>query len=202
MLDLKNHFLIAMPDMEDVDFARSVIYLFDHGQNGAAGIIINRPSDTSLKLMFDRMDLPLRREDLHRAPVYNGGPVFLERGFVLHEAESAIEIGLTGAEQAPKRTALYASTLTVPGGLEVTTSRDILEALGEGAGPRKVFVTLGYASWQAGQLESEIKRNDWLTALADQRLIFDIPAHERYKAALDLLNIDEMMLSVHANGMQ
>jgi putative transcriptional regulator len=199
MLDLKNHFLIAMPDMEDVDFARSVIYLFDHGKNGAAGIIINRPGDTSLKLMFDRMDMTLRREDLQRQPVYHGGPVSLERGFILHAAQNVYEPG--DAVDAAKTPSLYASTLAIPGGLEITTSRDVLEAMGSGAGPAKAFVTLGYAAWQAGQLELEIQKNDWLTVTADHRLIFETPAHERYKAALALLGIDEVMLT-SSSGMQ
>jgi len=193
MLDLNNHFLIAMPNMEDADFAKTVVFVFDHGKNGAAGLIINRPSESTIKHMFDRMDLPLRRNDLYQTPVFNGGPVFTDRGFVLHEAQQTFELGGAGLEQT--KASFWASTLEVPGGLEMTTSRDVLEALSSGAGPKKIFMSLGYAAWQAGQLEAEIMQNDWLTVPANQTLIFETPVADRYAAALALLGIDEIMLS-------
>jgi putative transcriptional regulator len=200
MLDLNNHFLIAMPGMEDADFSRTVLFVFDHGAAGAAALVINRPSESTIKLLFDRMDLPLRREDLHTARVFNGGPVFTERGFVLHEAQQTYELGKAGFE--PSNASFWASTLSVPGGLEMTTSRDVLEALGSGAGPRKIFMALGYAAWQAGQLEQEIMHNDWLTVPARHDIIFDVPAEDRYKAALSLLGIDEIMLASGGSMMQ
>lgn len=194
MLDLNNHFLIAMPGMVDDDFERAVVFIFDHSKNGAAGLIINRPSGSTIRQMFDRMDIPLRRHDLHETRVFDGGPVYTERGFVLHEAQQTFEVG-QGGNQTVTQTSFYASTLTVPGGLEMTTSHDVLDAISCGAGPRKVFIALGYAAWQAGQLEDELMRNDWLTAPASHELIFNVPAARRYSAALALLGIDEVMLS-------
>lgn len=194
MLDLNNHFLIAMPSMVDDDFERAVVFIFDYGKNGAAGLVINHPSESTIKHMFDRMDMPLRREDLHQQRVFDGGPTYTDRGFVLHEAQQAFEVGQGGYQTATKAS-FYASTLAVPGGLEMTTSHDLLDALSSGAGPRKIFMALGYASWQAGQLEGELMRNDWLTVPANHELIFDVPVAERYKEALALLGIDEVMLA-------
>ncbi len=193
MLNLNNHFLIAMPSMEDADFEKTVVFVFDHGKNGAAGLVINRPSESTIKHMFDRMAIPLRRDDLHRTCVFNGGPLYTERGFVLHEAQQTFEVGQDG-NQTETKASFYASTLAVPCGLEITTSHDVLDALSAGAGPKKIFMTLGYAAWQVGQLEEELLRNDWLTAPAAHEVIFDVPVSERYKAALALLGIDEVML--------
>ncbi|WP_090045050.1 YqgE/AlgH family protein [Limnohabitans sp. 2KL-27] len=193
-IDLKHHFLIAMPGLEDETFARSVIYMCEHSERGAMGLIINKPADISMRLLFDKVDLPLRREDLMQNPVGHGGPVQTERGFVLHDPL-----------HDPKATAkpeqegsAYASTLTVPGGLEMTTSRDVLEALSSGAGPRRVLVTLGYASWGEGQLESELGENTWLTVPASVDVIFEVPMAERYDRALDLLGLKSWMLSPDA----
>jgi putative transcriptional regulator len=193
MLDLNNHFLIAMPGMVDEHFERTVVFVFDYGKNGAAGLIINRPSATTIKQMFDRMNVPLRRIDLRETPVFDGGPVYTDRGFVLHESLQAYEVA-TGGHETATQASFYASTLTVPGGLEMTTSRDVLEALSSGAGPKKILMTLGYAAWQAGQLEEELMRNDWLTTPANKDIIFDVPIKERYKAALALLGVDELRL--------
>jgi putative transcriptional regulator len=124
------------------------------------------------------------------APVYHGGPVATERGFVLHEA-------LFVGEEIPDET-VYASTLTIPGGLEMTTSKDVLEALSTGAGPRKVLVSLGYSQWGEGQLESEIGENSWLTVGADAAVIFDTPVDQRYDKALALLGLQAWMLSSEA----
>lgn len=189
-INLTHHFLIAMPGLEDESFARSVVYLCEHNERGALGLVINKPSDISLKLLFDKVDLPLRREDLAGTPVFQGGPVQTDRGFVLHDA--VVHPGANPDES------FYQSTLTIPGGLEMTTSRDVLEALSTGAGPRRVFVSLGYAAWGEGQLESEIGENSWLTVGADPALIFDTPIELRYSRALSLLGIDETMLSQEA----
>jgi putative transcriptional regulator len=212
MLDLNNHFLIAMPSMVDEDFWRSVLYVFDHGAGGAAALVINQPSDSTLKQMFDRMHLPLRREDLHQAPVFHGGPLFKERGFVLHEAQQTLMYDDVGDIRAnsldrtlafvPSEESFWASTLSLPGGLEMTTSRDLLEALSCGVGPQKIFLSLGYAVWNAGQLEDEIMRNDWLTVPARHEIIFETPPDERYRAALALLGIDEVMLALDSGGLQ
>ena len=193
-IDLKHHFLIAMPGLEDETFARSVIYLCEHSTRGAMGLIINKPADISMRHLFDKVDLPLRREDLFQNPVYQGGPMQTERGFVLHDpVVMAPSEGSEGSDAS-----VYASTLVVPGGLEMTTSRDVLEALSSGAGPRRVLITLGYASWGEGQLESELSENTWLTVPASVDVIFDVPMAERYDRALDLLGLKSWMLSPEA----
>lgn len=174
-----------MPGLEDEAFSRSVVYLCEHSERGALGLIINKPSDISLKNLFDKVDLPLRRSDLMDAPVFQGGPVQTERGFVLHEP-------LPGADSP------YSSTLTIPGGLSMTTSKDVLEALADGAGPKRLLVTLGYSGWSAGQLEEELGRNGWLTVDASPEIIFDTPVEQRYDRALGLLGIDPRMLSQEA----
>jgi putative transcriptional regulator len=185
-INLTHHFLIAMPGLDDEAFARSVVYMCEHSDRGALGLVINKPSDINLQNLFDKVALPLRRDDLTGSPVFQGGPVQTERGFVLHECM------LAGSES------VYASTMTIPGGLEMTTSRDVLEALSTGAGPRKVFVSLGYSSWGEGQLESEISENSWLTVEADLSLIFDTPVEQRYDKALLLLGLQSWMLSPEA----
>ncbi len=189
-INLTHHFLIAMPGLQDQTFARSVVYLCEHSARGALGIVINKPSDITLKNLFDKVDLPLERADLVSAPVFQGGPVSTERGFVLHEAV------FTDVDK-PEET-VYASTMTIPGGLEMTTSKDVLEALSTGAGPRKVLVSLGYSSWGEGQLESELGENSWLTVGADQAIIFDTPIEQRYDKALGLLGLQAWMLSSEA----
>lgn len=188
--NLTNHFLIAMPGLQDELFARSVVYLCEHSTRGALGLVINKPCDMTLKDLFDKVDLPLLRSDLQQAPVFLGGPVQTERGFVLHEA--------TFSEQDQPADPVYASTMSIPGGLEMTTSRDVLEAMSIGSGPRKVLVTLGYSAWGEGQLESELGDNSWLTVPADPRLIFDTPVPERYAQALQLLGLDAAMLAPQA----
>lgn len=189
-IDLKHHFLIAMPGLEDETFARSVIYLCEHSSRGAMGLIINKPADISMRLLFDKVELPLRREDLMQNLVGQGGPVQTERGFVLHDPLCT--------EPPEQESSAYASTLSVPGGLDMTTSRDVLEALSSGAGPRRVLVTLGYASWGEGQLESELGENTWLTVPASADVIFDVPMADRYDRALDLLGLKSWMLSPDA----
>ena len=190
-IDLKHHFLMAMPGLEDETFAGSVIYMCEHGPRGAMGLIINKPADISMSLLFDKVDLRLRREDLVQNPVGQGGPVQTERGFVLHDPLRMDKPEEDGGS-------IYASTLIVPGGLEMTTSRDVLEALSSGAGPRRVLVTLGYSSWGEGQLESELSENTWLTVPASADVIFDVPMAERYERALDLLGLKSWMLSPDA----
>jgi putative transcriptional regulator len=189
-INLTHHFLIAMPGLEDEAFAKSVIYLCEHSARGALGLVINKPSDINLKNLFDKVELPLRREDLVGTPVFHGGPVQTERGFVLHEAVFA-------GDAAPSEP-VYASTMTIPGGLEMTTSKDVLEAMSTGAGPRKVLVSLGYSAWGEGQLESELAENSWLTVSADTAVIFDTPVEQRYAKALSLLGLEAWMLSPHA----
>ena len=186
-INFTNHFLIAMPNLSDALFGRSVVFMCEHSERGALGLVINKPSDILLPSLFEKVDLLLGREDLVQVPVFQGGPVQTERGFVLHEA-------IDGGDGET----VYASTLSIPGGLEMTTSKDVLEAMASGAGPRKVFVTLGYASWGEGQLESEITENSWLTVAADPQLIFEAPVAERYDRAMALLGLESWMLSPDA----
>ena len=208
----------------------------EHSPRGALGLVINKPSDISLNDLFDKVELPLRRPDLQGAPVFRGGPLQTERGFVLHEAlgqaqtlgedrtplavSAALRDAMAQASESLREPdakadtkgdvdsdearvsatagSVYAATLTIPGGLEMTTSRDVLEAMAAGAGPRRVFVTLGYASWGEGQRESEIGENSWLTVPADHRLIFETPVAQRYEQAMKLLGLEPWMLSPDA----
>ncbi len=187
-INLTNHFLIAMPGMEDDMFGRSVVYMCEHSEKGALGLVVNKPSDIRLSNLFDKVELPLDRPDLASQPVFHGGPVQTERGFVLHDAVAGEAMTAS----------VYASTLSIPGGLEMTTSRDVLEAMSSGAGPKRVFVSLGYASWGQGQLESELAENSWLTVEARPDIIFDVPIERRYDEALGLLGLQAWMISPEA----
>ena len=185
-INLTNQFLIAMPGMVDEAFAGAVVYLCEHSEKGALGLMINKPVDIRLRNLFEKVDLTLASDDLGEQPVFYGGPVQTERGFVLHERLDA-----DGDH--------YSSTLAIPGGaLEMTTSKDVLEALSNGNGPRKLLVTLGYSGWGAGQLEDEIRRNGWITVEAEPEVIFDTPVEQRYHRALSLLGIDPALLSAEA----
>jgi putative transcriptional regulator len=184
-LQLADHFLIAMPSMLDPVFGGTVVYICEHNENGALGMIINRPTDMTMDILFERLDLSLEitphDQVMPQVPVLFGGPVQVERGFVLH---------------APS--ADYNSSLNVSEAVSLTTSRDVLEAAAQGDGPRRLVVTLGCAGWGAGQLEEEILRNGWLTVRADPAILFDTPSAERFAAAMNLLGIDPMMLTGEA----
>lgn len=184
-INLTNQFLIAMPGKVGDPFEGAVVYLCEHTEKGALGLVINRPIDIKLKNLFEKVDLSLERDDLAETPVYFGGPVQTERGFVLHEPLDA-----EGGH--------YNSSLKIPGGLEMTTSKDVLEALSQGAGPKKILVTLGYSGWGAGQLEDEMVRNNWINVSATPEIIFDTPVEQRFDRALSLLGIDVNMLSQEA----
>ncbi|MCZ8252572.1 MAG: YqgE/AlgH family protein [Hylemonella sp.] len=194
-INLTNHFLIAMPGLADETFAKSVVYLCEHSERGALGLMINKPTDIKLQNLFDKVELPLGRADLKDIPVFHGGPVQTERGFVLHEALLNMP---APAEGEDKPEPVYASTMMIPGGLEMTTSRDVLEALSTGAGPARVLVSLGYSAWAQGQLESEIGENSWLIVHADPAVIFETPVAQRYDKALSLLGLQAWMLSPEA----
>ena len=189
-INLTNHFLIAMPSLEDAIFSKSVIFVCEHSPRGAWGLVINKPADMRMEALFDKVDLPLKRFDLTESPVFQGGPVQTERGFVLHETVRA-------EGQDPAQT-LYASSMTIPGGLEMTTSKDVLEALSNGSGPQRVLVSLGYSAWGEGQLETELGENSWLTVDADREVMFDTPVDQRYDKALALLGLQSWMLSIPA----
>ena len=182
-VNFTNQFLIAMPGMVGDMFAGTVIYLCEHTEKGALGLVINKPIDITLKSLFEKVELPLERADLAEAPVFFGGPVQTERGFVLHEQSLSDGPGFT-------------SSLKIRGGgLEMTTSKDVLEALSSGTGPTRVFVSLGYSGWAAGQLEDEMSRNSWINVDAQPEIIFSTPIEQRYDKALSLLGIDPAMLS-------
>lgn len=181
-VNFTNQFLIAMPGTGGEAFAGSVVYMCEHTTSGALGLVINKPIDLKLKNLFAKVDLVLDRDDICEQPVYFGGPVQTGRGFVLHD-----RLGEEGGH--------YSSSLKIPGGLEMTTSRDILEALSHGAGPKRVLITLGYSGWGAGQLEDEMGRNNWINVSAEPSIIFDTPVVQRYDKALSLLGIDPRMLS-------
>ena len=172
-----NQFLIAMPGMVEGSLAGSVIYVCEHTERGALGLVINRPTDLTLGTLFERIDLTLEIGPVKDTLVFFGGPVQTDRGFVLH---------------APAGD--YSSSIKL-GGMALTTSRDVLKAVADGNGPARMLVTLGYAGWGAGQLESEMAQNAWLSVGADDSIIFDVPPEERYPAALKLLGIDPVMLA-------
>jgi putative transcriptional regulator len=181
---LANQLLIAMPGMVDDQFAGTVVYVCEHNPQGAMGLVVNRPTNLELKDLFDRIELKLEIAPLEKQPVYLGGPVQTERGFVLHPQADDIR---------------YSSSLTVPGGLAMTTSKDVLEAVSTGQGPEQFLMTLGYAGWSAGQLEDEISRNGWLnvsTNLDDiKKIIFETPYEQRYEKVMNIIGIDPSHLS-------
>ena len=179
--NLTNHFLIAMPGMTDPFFAKTVTYLCQHNAEGALGIIVNRPSDLCLTDIMEQMSIEVEWPELAKMPIYFGGPVQPERGFILHEPSG-----------------IWDSTLQVSEQISLTTSRDILEAIGQGQGPKKLLVALGYAGWGKGQLEREIVENSWLNAPAEQSIIFEQPSSHRWKAAAELMGVDISLLTSQA----
>jgi putative transcriptional regulator len=188
-LNLADHFLIAMPSMADPVFGGAVVYLCEHNANGALGVIINKPTDMTVDVLLDRIDLKLEIAPdvltpstlLDKSPVMFGGPVQSDRGFVLHAPYGH-----------------FSSTMPVTDQIALTTSKDILEAVAVGRAPARMLVSLGCAGWGAGQLEDEITRNGWLTVRADAAIMFDLPLEQRFAAALGLLGIDSTMLSGEA----
>ena len=205
-IDLTHHFLIAMPGLEDALFEHSVVYVCEHNDRGALGLIINKPSDLPLAGLFGKIALKLNRTDLTNAPVFHGGPVQTERGFVLHEPMGQGGESVYSSTLVIKGETLEASDVVevmdgdedlaprTPARLEMTTSKDVLEAMAEGAGPKRALVTLGYATWGKGQLESELAENAWLTVPADDAIIFETPPELRYSRAMGLLGLDAGML--------
>ena len=167
-----NQFLVAMPSMEDEHFNQSVTLLCEHNPEGALGLIVNRPTELTLSTMLQHMGLD-HIAMIGDPPIYWGGPVQPERGFVLHDQAGDWE-----------------TTLPVNETLFMTSSRDILAAIGQGAGPANFMVALGYAGWTAGQLESEILGNSWLNTPVDQAILFHTPAVDRWQAASRLLGLD------------
>ncbi|OIQ92562.1 hypothetical protein GALL_254710 [mine drainage metagenome] len=180
-VSLTHHFLIAMPAMTDPSFSRSLTYICEHNEQGALGVIVNRPSDMTLANLLERVEIPMASgsaSELGAMPVYFGGPVQTDRGFVLHRPLGH-----------------WQSTLEVKDGIGLTSSRDILQEMGSTGEPADVLVTLGYAGWSAGQLEWELAQNAWLTVAADPQILFAMPPEERLAAAMQLLGIDFANLS-------
>ena len=180
-VNLTGHFLIAMPSMADERFSRTLTYICEHNEEGALGVIVNRPIEMNMSDLFTQIGSPLARAELAKQTLYFGGPVDTGRGFVLHQPVGH-----------------WQSTLAVNGTLGLTTSKDILDAIGEGGGPDKMMVSLGYAGWDAGQLEEELAQNAWLSVAADAQVIFDMPAEQRLEAAMRLLGVDYANLSEDA----
>lgn len=180
--DLSKQFLLAMPGMVSGNLANTVIYLCEHNEHGALGLVINRPTDLTVGNLLERIDLDLSLEigPVQEAPVFFGGPVQTDRGFVLH---------------APVGD--YSSSIRL-GELALTTSRDVLQELAQGRGPAQILITLGYAGWGAGQLESEMAQNAWLNLSASNDIIFNIPPEQRYEATLAQLGIHSSMLAGEA----
>ena len=180
-LSLTNHFLIAMPTMEDPYFAKSLVFIAEHNDDGALGVIVNRPIDMNLATLFRKIDVPLDLGALGESPVFFGGPVQTDRGFVLHRPLGS-----------------WQSTLVVSEEIGLTTSRDVLQSLSRAENPGNMVITLGYSGWGAGQLEHELAQNAWLTVPADPRILFELPHEKKLASALLLLGIDLTNLAGHA----
>jgi putative transcriptional regulator len=177
-MNLTHHFLIAMPAMADPHFAHTLTFVCEHNDDGALGIVVNRPIEMTLSSLFEQIEVELPEMPLSQAPVLYGGPVQMDRGFVLHRPLGN-----------------WQSTLAIDDEVGLTTSKDVLEAVARGEGPKDVLVSLGYAGWSAGQLEQEIAQNAWLTVAADPGVLFETPVEARLPAAMRLLGIDFSRLS-------
>ena len=180
-MNLTDHFLIAMPAMDDPYFSRTLIYIAEHNDQGALGLIVNRPIDMDLATLFEKIEVPLESPNVGRLPVYFGGPVQTDRGFVLHRPVGN-----------------WQSTLVVTSEVGLTSSRDVLQAVGKDGQPGEIMVTLGYSGWSAGQLENELVQNAWLTVPADPRILFELPFEERLRSAMETLGINFSNLSEKA----
>jgi putative transcriptional regulator len=180
-VNLTHHFLIAMPNMVDPHFAKTLTFICEHNDKGALGLVVNRPTEMTLQTLLEQVSIPFGSEEFKSIPIHFGGPVQVDRGFVLH-----MPLGQ------------WQSTLAVSPEVGLTTSKDILQALARGEGPRQLLVTLGYAGWAPGQLEQELAQNAWLTVQAKAEVIFELPAEDRLPAAMGLLGIDFASLSEQA----
>ncbi len=178
---LTHHFLIAMPNLLDPHFFQTVTYICMHNEDGAMGIVINRPMNVELGEVLEHMNIETTDSAITTLPIFEGGPVQRERGFVIHQPIGQWDAMLTVAES-----------------LGITTSRDILNAIARGEGPQKIFIALGYAGWSPGQLERELAENAWLSTPADTRIIFEVPPEKRWQAAARHLGVDLTLLSSEA----
>jgi len=175
---LTNHFIIAMPSLMDENFNQAVTYICEHDDNGTFGIIINRQSEISLDDVMQQMKIPYQPDKANIEPVFNGGPVQANRGFILH-----------------RPTGNWDSSLIINDSVALTTSRDILEAIASNRGPDDNIIALGYAGWGPGQLEQEMAANTWLSCPAEEQIIFSTPVAERWQAAANLIGVDLQLLS-------
>jgi putative transcriptional regulator len=175
---LVNQFLVAMPSLNDPNFHQSVVYICEHSPQSALGIVINKPTNIVLNDIFRQLSIKTGDQYMGKQPVFQGGPVQTERGFVIHEPPGNWE-----------------STLIMGDSLGVTSSRDVLACMARGQGPQKIFVALGYAGWGAGQLETELANNSWLSTPADRGIIFETPIEQRWQAAARLIGVDLSLLS-------
>jgi len=174
---LKNHFLLAMPGLSGTYFGNTVTFVCEHNEDGAMGIMINRPTNIALVELLSKLGIDSGEAPIE-VPIMEGGPVGLERGFILHSDDVQFE-----------------ASLDLGDGLMLTTAREVLEAIASGEGPRDYLVALGYAGWQEGQLEEEVKDNAWLTCPADKDIIFNTPFDERVDQAAATLGIDFSLMS-------
>lgn len=181
LIDLTDHFLIAMPAMEDPCFSRTLVYIAEHNDQGALGIIVNRPIDMNLATLLKNIDVPCESGVSANIPVFFGGPVQPDRGFVLHRPLGE-----------------WQTTLEVNREIGLTTSRDVLHSVAREGKPYEIIVTLGYSGWGAGQLEHELAQNAWLTVAADPQILFGLPYEERLSSAMETLGIDFARLAGQA----
>ncbi|MDT8386096.1 MAG: YqgE/AlgH family protein [Thiogranum sp.] len=175
---LTNQFLIAMPSLEDPNFFRSVTYICEHNDEGALGLVINRPLEIQLGEILQHINLEDATPEARQVPIHLGGPVQRERGFVLHEPLGDWE-----------------ATLRVTDRIGITSSMDILAAIARNKGPQRNLIALGYAGWGAGQLEQELADNAWLSGPMDPEILFTLPNEQRWKAAAALLGVDMNLLT-------
>jgi putative transcriptional regulator len=178
---LTNQFLIAMPTLVDPNFFHAVAFLCQHNEEGALGIVINRATSMKLGDIFKQMDIIVTAPASAETPVYAGGPVHQERGFVVHSSGGN-----------------WQATLAVSETISLTTSRDVLEAIASGVGPEQYLVALGYAGWGAGQLEKEMLDNAWLNTPCGKQVMFDAPVNLRWTAAAEQIGIDINLLTAPA----
>lgn len=181
---LTDHFLIAMPALDDENFARSVVYVCQHNADGAMALVINRLAGFVLGDVLQELELPAAAAAVASMPVHLGGPVQPERGFILHAPDER----------------RWDSSLEIAPDMMLTTSRDILTAIADGNPPQRALFALGYAGWGAGQLEKELRENAWLTVPADRTTVFDSPADQRWQAAMGLVGVDFTQLSGQAGN--
>lgn len=180
---LRNHFLLAMPTLADSGFAHTVTYIFEHSDQGAMGIVINRPIGLTLNDIFAQLNIDVST-DSASLPILSGGPVQTERGFVIHS---------TDRERQPKPK--WDSSVNMEGGISITTSKDVLEAIAKNEGPQDFLVALGYSGWSAGQLEAELASNAWIYTPVDATVLFHTPYEKRLDSAAKLLGIDMRLMS-------